>query len=231
MSTLQSIKHWPSSERPRERLLNQGASSLSDAELLAIFLRSGSKQHSAVELARLLLQHFGGLQQVLNAEPEAVCAFHGMGSSKYAHLLAAKELGRRYLKQALVQVPILDSPERLWQFLSYELQHYRYEVFAALVLDADLRFIDFKILFEGQLNGCLVSINRLMSYALKHHATHLVVAHTHPHSLAIASKADEQLTEQIRLACQLLEIQFIDHLILSQNDYYSFAAHQRYSVP
>ena len=116
-----SIKHWPEQERPRERLIRQGAASLSDAELLAIFLRSGSKQHSAVELARLLLQHFGGLNPIFDSRFEDLNQFHGIGETKYAQLMAVKELGRRYIAQHLGQEKIeLNHSSLLLDFLKFE---------------------------------------------------------------------------------------------------------------
>lgn len=157
-----SIKHWPEQERPRERLIQQGADSLSDAELLAIFLRSGSRQHSAVELARMLLQHFGSLSRVLNASLEDLCRFHGMGLSKYSQLIAVRELGRRYTAQHLFQQKIeITSSTVLKDFLRFELLGETQEVFAVLCLDAELRKISFKKLFYGSLNSCEISINQL----------------------------------------------------------------------
>ena len=116
-----SIKHWPEQERPRERLLSQGAQSLSDAELLAIFLRSGSRQHSAVELGRLLIQHFGSLNPILDAQLDDLSQFHGIGASKYAQLMAVKELGRRYVTQQLKQTALpLGTSRQLLDFLRFE---------------------------------------------------------------------------------------------------------------
>ena len=124
-----SIKHWPEQERPRERLLQQGAQSLSDAELLAIFLRSGSRQHSAVELARQMIQHFGGLSPVFDAELSDLSQFHGMGPSKYSQLMAVKELGRRYLQQYFHQPQLeLNSSAQVLDYLRYELLGERQEV-------------------------------------------------------------------------------------------------------
>lgn len=222
-----SIKTWPSQERPRERLLNAGAPALSDAELLAIFLRSGSQQHSAVELARQMLQHFGSLTQLLNAPYDQVSAFHGIGPTKFVHLQAAKEMGRRYLHLHIQQRPKLNESHLIHEFLRYELMHFPHEVFACLVLDADLRFLHFKILFHGHIQHCQISINTLMQYALQQHAVHLVVAHTHPYADALPSAQDERLTQQLKAACQLLEIQLLDHFILAKNGYFSFAEKQK----
>lgn len=211
-----SIKHWPEQERPRERLIQQGAASLSDAELLAIFLRSGSKQHSAVELSRLLLQHFGGLNSILDAELQDLSQFHGIGISKYAQLIAVKELGRRYISTHLQQEKIeLSNSKILLDFLKFELLGEMQEVFAVLCLDAHLRKISFKKMFYGSLNSCEISTNQLLRYAIHQHASSIVIAHNHPLGIAQPSRADIELTRRILTACQLLEIKLIDHCIVS----------------
>lgn len=211
-----SIKHWPEQERPRERLIQQGAASLSDAELLAIFLRSGSKQHSAVELSRLLLQHFGGLNSILDAELQDLSQFHGIGVSKYAQLIAVKELGRRYISTHLQQEKIeLSNSKILLDFLKFELLGEMQEVLAVLCLDAHLRKISFKKMFYGSLNSCEISTNQLLRYAIHQHASSIVIAHNHPLGIAQPSHADIELTRRILTACQLLEIKLIDHCIVS----------------
>jgi len=222
-----SIKHWPEQERPRERLLNQGAQSLSDAELLAIFLRSGSQQHSAVELARILIQHFGSLNPILDAQLSDLSQFHGIGASKYAQLMAVKELGRRYIGQQFQQIPVqLDHSEALISFLRFEFLGEVQEVFAVLCLDAHLRKINFKKLFFGTLNSCEISINQLLRHAISQHASAIVIAHNHPWGKALPSEADLSLTQQIQHACTLVEIQLIDHCIIAAEGSFSFAEHK-----
>ena len=222
-----SIKHWPEQERPRERLLAQGAQSLSDAELLAIFLRSGSQQHSAVELGRLLIQHFGSLNPILDAQLNDLSQFHGIGASKYAQLMAVKELGRRYVTQQLKQTALpLGTSRQLLDFLRFEFLGETQEVFGALCLDAHLRKISFKKLFFGSLNACEISINQLLRYAISQHATSLVIAHNHPFGRPEPSPADLQLTRQIQQACSLVEIRLIDHCIVSAEGCFSFAEHR-----
>jgi DNA repair protein RadC len=222
-----SIKDWPEQERPRERLIQHGAASLSDAELLAIFLRSGSKQHSAVELARLLLQHYGHLAPLLDASIDDLAQFHGIGPSKYSQLMAVKELGRRYVMHHLKQEGLaLDHSEQLLHFLRFEFLHEQQEVFAVLCLDAHLRKISFKKLFYGGLNHCEISINVLLRHVLLQNATHIVIAHNHPEGKAQPSKADLELTKRIAQACELIHIQLIDHCIISLEQSFSFAEHQ-----
>lgn len=222
-----SIKQWPEHERPRERLLQQGAHSLSDAELLAIFLRSGSKQHSAVELARILIQHFGSLNAIFDASLDEISQFHGIAQTKYSQLMAVKELGRRYLKHNLNQNMDLSRSDLIRDYLRYELVGEQQEVFAVLCLDAQLRKINFKKLFFGSMNYCNISVNQLLRHALHHQATAIVIAHNHPKSIAKPSVEDLKLTQQILTACELLEIKLIDHLIISTEQTYSFAEHQQ----
>ena len=221
-----SIKHWPEQERPRERLIQQGASSLSDAELLAIFLRSGSRQHSAVELSRILLQHFGGLNPIFDTTLQDLSQFHGIGETKYVQLMAVKELGRRYISQHLKQEKIeLSHSKALLDFLKFELLGETQEIFAVLCLDVHLRKISFKKMFYGSLNSCEISINQLLRHAINQHASNIVIAHNHPFGRAHASDADIQLTQRILTACHLLEINLIDHCIVSPEGSYSFAEH------
>ena len=222
-----SIKDWPEQERPRERLILHGATSLSDAELLAIFLRSGSKGLSAVELARQLLQQFGNLSRILDADLEDLAACHGIGNSKAVQLIAVRELGKRYVTQQLQQqVLSLNNSQLLLDYLRFELLDETREVFAVLCLDAELRHIAFKKLFFGSLNSCAISINQILRFAISQHATHLVIAHNHPFAKAVPSKADLELTEQIQAACALVEIQLIDHCIIARDSSFSFAEQQ-----
>lgn len=222
----QSIKLWPEQERPRERLLNQGAESLADSELLAIFLRSGSKQHSAVELARILIQHFGSLNAVFDASLEELSQFHGIAATKYSQLMAVKELGRRYLRQHVNQHTDLSNSNLIRDYLRYELQGEQQEVFAVLCLDSQLRKQHFKKLFFGSLNYCNISINQILRYAIGQHASNIVIAHNHPHGLAQPSAQDLELTKHIATACQLTEIELLDHIIIAKEQSFSFAEHR-----
>ena len=226
-SIRQSIKAWPEQERPRERLLLQGAQSLSDAELLAIFLRSGSKQHSAVELSRILIQHFGGLNPIFDASLEDLSQFNGIASTKYAQLMAVKELGRRYLHNYFHQQRLcLDTSTLVLDYLRYELQGEKQEVFAVLCLDAELRKLHFKKLFYGSHHSCSVSLNQTLRYALQQQACQIVVAHNHHFWIDQPSAVYFYLTQQLKQACKLLEINLIDHFIISAEDHFSFSEQQ-----
>lgn len=226
-STHAPIKSWPEQERPRERLLKQGPHSLSDAELLAIFLRSGSKQHSAVSLSRQLIQHFGGLNPVFDCSLAQLTAFHGIGSTKYAQLMAVKELGRRYIQHdyLLAKKPF-DQSQKVIDFLRYQLQGEKQEVFAVLCLDNELCQLDFSILFYGSINQCPFSSNQFSRHIVEQHAAQIIICHTHPFGQAIPSEADHQLTQKIDNICTLLEITLIDHCIISPTGSFSFAEHQ-----
>lgn len=222
-----SIKDWPEQERPRERLLQQGPQSLSDAELLAIFLRSGSRQHSAVELSRLLIQHFGSLNAVFDSSLSELTQFNGIGATKYSQLLAVKELGRRYLDHHFQKNNLsLHSSDLVLDYLRYELKGEKQEVFAVLCLDPELRKLHFKKLFFGSVQHCAVSVNQTLRYALQQHACQLVIAHNHPFGSAQPSTEDIALTQQLEHACQLVEIHLLDHFIISPEGSFSFAEQQ-----
>lgn len=222
--TISSIKTWPVQERPRERLLKQGAHSLSDAELLAIFLRSGSKQHSAVELARQLIQHYGGLNPIFDSNLNDLTDFHGIGQTKYAQLMAVKELGRRYIEnQYSIEKQNFDCTHKVIDFLRYQLQGEKEEVFAVLCLNANLELIEFKKLFFGSTHQCHVLVNQLMRYVLNKQAVQIIITHNHPTGHATPSEADIELTRTIQNACQLLEVHLIDHCIISPIGSFSFA--------
>ncbi|SDC27166.1 RadC family protein [Acinetobacter boissieri] len=225
--TTSPIHSWPEQERPRERLLKQGPQSLSDAELLAIFLRSGSQQHSAVSLARQLIQHFGGLNPIFDCTLEQLTTFHGIGHTKYAQLMAVKELGRRYIEQdyTLAKKPFNES-KKVIDFLRYQLQGEKREVFAVLCLDAELCQLNFSTLFYGSLNQCQFSSNQFTRHVIAQHASQIIICHTHPFGHAVPSEADHHLTAQIQQICNLLEIKLIDHCIISPTGSFSFAENE-----
>ena len=218
-----SIKCWPVSERPRERLLNQGAAALSDAELLAIFLRTGSARHSAIDMAREMISQFGGLINLLNANQQDLLDCHGMGTAKVAHLMAALELGRRYVGQQLQQQSQLNEPALVKKYFAQQLRYEPREVFAAMFLDSQLRLIQFEKIFYGSITQCSVHIREIIRLAMSHRAVNLIVAHNHPDAPASPSNADRQLTRQLAQACQLLEVHLIDHVIVGQDHILSFA--------
>lgn len=217
------IRDWPSSERPRERLLRHGAAVLSDAELLAIFLRTGRQGHTALDLARDLLGRFGGLRALLAATPRELCAISGLGQAKAAQLLAALELGRRHLGEGLKRGPVIESPSHSRDFLLSTLRDRRREVFCCLFLDNRHRVLAFEELFAGTLDGASVHPREVVLAALGHNAAAVVFAHNHPSGVAEPSRADEQITRRLREALALVDIRVLDHLVVGDGEVISLA--------
>jgi len=218
-----AIRDWPASERPREKLLARGAQSLSDAELLAIFLRTGVTGKSAVDLARELLQAFDGLRPLLAASQTAFCAAPGLGNAKYAQLQAVLEMGRRHLYEELNRGETLTSPASSREYLQARLCHYPYEVFACLFLDNRHRLIACEELFRGTVNGASVHPREVVRRALDHNAAAVILAHNHPSGVAEPSQADIQLTSRLRDALGLVDVRVLDHLVVAPGDWASLA--------
>lgn len=219
-----TLKNWPSGERPREKLLKLGAVSLSDAELLAIFLRTGVKGCNVVELSRNLLLNFGSLANVFRANQAQFCQQHGLGSAKYVQLQACLEMSKRYLSEQLVQQgQDLTSSQATRDYLISELRHETREVFAVLFLDSQHQMLKFERLFWGTINAAAVYPRVVVEYALKHHAAAVILAHNHPSGVAEASIADKQITNKLTQALQLVDIQVLDHMIIAGPQCYSFA--------
>lgn len=217
------IRDWPESERPRERLLAKGAAALSDAELVAIFLRTGIRGHSAVDLARSLLARFGGLRGLLEAEAAILCASPGVGSAKYAQLQAGLEMARRHLGEQLARGAALCSPDVTRRYLQLRLRHQPHEIFACLYLDNQHRVLAFEELFRGTLDGASVYPREVVKSALRHNAAALIFAHNHPSGVAEPSMADRTLTQRLREALTLVDIRVLDHLIVGDGEVVSLA--------
>jgi DNA repair protein RadC len=209
-----AIKDWPALERPRERLLASGPASLSDAELLAIFLRTGVSGKSAVDLARDLLAEFGGLRRLLAADRQAFCAAPGLGSAKFALLQAVLEMARRHLFEQFQRGEALTSPRQTAQYLSARLRDYAFEVFAVLFLDNRHRVITFEELFRGTIDGASVHPREVVRRALQHNAAAVILAHNHPSGVAEPSQADQHITLRLRDALALVDVRVLDHLIV-----------------
>ncbi len=213
-----AITDWPEGERPREKLLERGAASLSDAELLAIFLRTGVKGKSAVDLARELLDHFGGLRPLLEAEHKPFCSAKGLGDAKYAQLQAVLEMSSRHLKAQLLRGDALTSPQLTRSYLSQQLRHLPHESFGALYLDNQHRMIHFEILFTGTIDGASVHPREVVRRALKHNAAAIILAHNHPSGVAEPSRADRHITRQLQEALELIDIRVLDHIIIGDGE-------------
>jgi len=217
-----TISQWPVDERPREKLLKKGAEALSDAELLAIFLRTGCKGITAVDLARHLLDIFGGLKPLLKASKEDFCSHKGLGSAKYAQLQAVLEMANRHVFEQLARGDALCSPEETRQFLATQLGSYPHEVFACLFLDNRNRVIAFEKMFHGTIDGASVYPREVVKLALKNNAAATIFAHNHPSGVAEPSQADEQITQRLKEALSLVDIRVLDHFVVG-DEVVSFA--------
>ncbi|TMM45691.1 RadC family protein [Colwellia ponticola] len=221
-----TLKDWPESERPREKLVNSGALSLSDAELLAIFLRTGVKGCNVVDLARQLLSSFGSLAAIFSASQQDFCARRGLGTAKYVQLQACLEMSKRYLAESLQETDCsLTSSQATRDYLLSELRLETREIFAVLFLDNQHHVLTFERLFFGTLNAAAVYPRVVVEQALKHHAAAVILTHNHPSGIAEASLADKQITERLIQALQLIDIRVLDHIIVAGNQCYSFAEH------
>lgn len=217
-----SISQWPVAERPREKLLDKGAEALSDAELLAIFLRTGSKGVTAVDLARQLLNSFDGLRPLLHASQSEFCEHHGLGPAKYTQLQAVLEMAKRHLFEQLSRGDVLCSPAETRQFLSAQLSSYPHEVFACLFMDTRNRVISFDKMFYGTIDGASVYPREVVCLALKKNAAAVIFAHNHPSGVAEPSQADEQITRRLKQALEVVDIRVLDHFVIG-DDIVSFA--------
>lgn len=218
-----SISQWPEHQRPREKLIHKGPHSLSDAELLAIFLRNGLPGQSAVSLSQDLINRCGSLRDFLKEPVESLCDMPGLGLAKVAQVMAALELGRRNLQQGLQQGPGLASPTETAEFLLAQLQDRPYETFCCLYLDTRHRVLAFEELFRGGLKGATVYPGEVVKRALHHHAAAVILAHNHPSGVCEPSEADKHLTERLQQALELVDIKVLDHLVLGDRAWVSLA--------
>lgn len=218
-----AITDWPEQERPREKLMRAGAAALSDAELLAIFLRVGMAGKTAVDLARDLLQHFQSLNGVFSADVQQMTAVPGMGESKYCQLQAVLEMSKRALGETLQQKDSFRSPAQVKDYLQLQLSHLQREVFGIMFLDAQNRLIAYETLFEGSLMQTSVYPREVVKRALALNAAALILSHNHPGGTAVPSRADEQLTISLRDALNLVDIKVLDHIIVARQETFSFS--------
>ena len=218
-----SIRDWPESERPREKLLAQGTQSLSDAELLAVLFGTGSRGTSAVALGQDLLMRFGSLRALLLARPDDCLATAGLGARRYGILQASLELARRHYREALKTGPALEAPQATRNFLVAQLRDRPYEVFCCLHLDNRHRLIAFDELFRGTIDGASVHPREVVKQALSRNAAAVILAHNHPSGVAEPSQADELITARLRDALALVDIRVLDHLVVGDTRCLSFA--------
>jgi DNA repair protein RadC len=218
-----SISSWPETERPREKLLARGPGALSDAELLAIFLRTGVAGKSAVDVARELLLQFGGLRALLTGKREELCQTRGIGTAKFALLQAVLEMARRHLGEKLARGVALTSTADTKEFLQARLRDRPHEVFCCLFLDNRHRVLGFEELFRGTLNGTAVYPREIVKRALHCNAAAVILVHNHPSGVAEPSRADELLTTRLQEALGLIEVRVLDHIVVGDGDCVSFS--------
>lgn len=210
-------------ERPRERLLAHGAAALTSAELLAIVLRTGSRRHHVLELSQQLIRHFRGLRGLLAAEPSALMEIHGLGKAKACELLAISELSRRALAESLGDKPTLNTPRAVKHYCQAMLGHLPVEHCLALYLDSQYRLICAEEVARGTLTQASIYPREVIKAALRHHAAALILAHNHPSGLQEPSPADLHLTEHLKRALSLVDVQLLDHLIVTADGASSLA--------
>ena len=218
-----AIRDWPVAERPREKLVELGAEALSDAELLAIFLRVGVVGKSAVDLARDLLTQFGSLNAIFSASEQELSQVHGIGASKYVQLQAIFEMSRRALTEQLQQKDVFESPKQVHDYLVLKLGNLNKEVFLVLFLDAQNRLQASEQLFSGTLTETSVYPREVVKRAMHHNAAAVIFAHNHPSGIAKQSQADELITKQLKQALALVDVKVLDHFIVAGNQTMSFA--------
>lgn len=211
-----TIKQWPEEERPREKLLARGASYLSDSELLAIFLRTGTQGKTAVDLARDLLQRFGGLRALLEADCATFCEPKGLGPVKYVQIQASLEMARRHLFESLCQGDVIANPNDTRHFLAARLREIPHEVFACLFLDSKHCVLEYEELFRGSISGASVHPREVLKRALHHNAAAVIFAHNHPSGNAEPSEADKRITRKLSDVLALVDVRVVDHLIIGE---------------
>ncbi|HDS1678763.1 TPA: DNA repair protein RadC [Pseudomonas putida] len=213
-----NIREWPAEERPREKLMQRGAASLTDAELLAVFLGSGVRGRNVVELARGLLVRFGGLRQLLEADREAFVGELGLGPVRYGQLQALLEIGRRHLATAIERESAMDSPAAVRRYLKSMLRHEVSEVFGCLFLDTKHRPLAFEVLFRGTIDRASVYPREVVRRALQHNAAALILCHNHPSGHSEPSQDDVLLTLSLKRGLALIDVRVLDHIIIGDGE-------------
>ena len=207
---------------PREKLLQQGVEALNDQELLAIFLRTGIRGIPVMQLSENVLKTFGSLRGLLTASVEDFCNVKGLGKTQYIQLQATKEMTKRYLSQQMEASETISEPYMAIMYFQSELEHWEREVFMVIFLDNQNRLIRTEKMFFGTINQASVHPREVIKAALKCNAAAIIIAHNHPSGECTPSDADRHLTRRIELACDLVDIRFVDHIIVGKGDYFSF---------
>ena len=220
------IKAWPESERPRERLMRHGAGTLSDADLLAILLRSGIKGKDAIALGRELIMQFGSLRGLLSVDSKELKKVKGLGAAKVASLLAATEIARRQLREDVIGKDVIRDPESVVAYLMSSMRDKKKEVFKILFLNKANRILDEKDMFEGTVDEASIHPREVVKAALDLHATALVLVHNHPSGRREPSREDIEITKKLKAACEAVSVRILDHIIVGDNQIYSFREQQ-----
>lgn len=218
------IADLPPELRPRERLLAKGAAALTDAELIAILLRTGAGGISAIELGQSLIDRFGSLQRLLAATEPELAVIRGLGIAKRAELLAITEIQRRALTALLMEGPVLDSPERVTLFLRHRFNARLNESFVGLFTDVQYRLVAIEDFGSGALQRVAIYPREIIRTALRHNAAAVVFAHNHPSGRAVPSDLDKALTKKLQEAMRCVEVSLLDHLIVTPEEIWSFRA-------
>lgn len=219
-----SILDWPNDERPREKLLRRGAPTLSDAELLAVFLGSGLRGQDAVALGHDLLRRHGGLRPLLQTPPQALMRERGLGAARVTRLLAALELATRHLAADLARGDALDDPLVAARYFTARLRDRPHEVFACLFLDARHRCIAFEEVFTGGLDGAEVYPREIVRRCVLHNAAGVMLGHNHPSGSSEPSASDRAVTQRLVNALRLIDIRVLDHFVIGDGPATSFAS-------
>lgn len=219
-----SIKQWAKDDRPREKLLDKGATVLSNSELIAILINNGSKEKSAVELAQdILRMGKDNLNELGKLSVKDLRKIKGIGEAKAISIVAAMELGRRRQATASIEKPVVNSSTDVADFLQIKLKDYKHEVFAVVFLNRSNKVNNFQIVSEGGITGTVADPRIILKRALEEDAVSIILCHNHPSGSLKPSKADEELTHKIKEAAKYFDIKIMDHLIVSDDGYYSFA--------
>lgn len=220
---IKSIKDWPETERPREKLLQKGGGALSDAELLAVLFGSGIRGQDVVTFSRELLLKFGGLRGLLSQRPCDLEEIKGIGKAKIAMLFSIREIGLRHLREKMMKQNFVRSPQAVTDYLCASLRDQKREIFKVLFLDRSLRIMGERDLFYGTIDEAAVHPREIVKAALEFHASSLVLVHNHPSGKIEPSREDYEITQKIKAACQTVSIRILDHIIIGENQYFSFS--------
>ena len=220
---MQSIKHWPEHERPREKLLLKGVNFLSDAELLAVLIGRGTKTNDAIAIGRALLNEFGSLRGIVNASKESFCAIAGLGLTRYAQVQAAFEIIRRHLEEPLKQTAVFHNVTEVHNYVRSRLRDEKRELFAMLLLDSQHQLLAYRVMFTGTINAAAVYPRELVKQALIDNAAAVILVHNHPSGVAEPSQADIRITKDIKQALSLIDVNVLDHFVVGDNTATSLA--------